>query len=260
MFKYRKFEISIYIVIIALSVLFSVLLLAYGYDAWFLFAVAVVVLPCSFSLYKIMSNNALFSKIEKYYKNALFDDLEHYLPRKLKKYPFVRVFQINSYLEKGETEIYLEQYAEFKEKRMLVKTWQYKLEAYKIFYDLLSGSEVVTKNAMRLESDVDAEEVETERNLCKTLDYFFRGDYERSEKQLSWLTKEGSSRFLKFVTLYVRYLTVAVFGEGEELKQKLISDGYNEFLKKSLGFCDSRVTEICTRAVEERPNDLRNIK
>ena len=65
MFKYRKLELSVYIIIITLSVLFSVLLLAFGYKAWFLFAVAAYLIPCAYLLVKIFIYNSLFSTIER---------------------------------------------------------------------------------------------------------------------------------------------------------------------------------------------------
>ena len=251
MFKYRKLELSVYIIIITLSVLFSVLLLAFGYKAWFLFAVAAYLIPCAYLLVKIFIYNSLFSTIERYIKNGEYDELDHYAEKKKKKFDFVKIYQINSYLEKGDIEKYISGYNAFSEKRRLLKRWQFRLEAHKVFYDLLSGGEVSVRNATRLESDIDAEEVEQERSVCKTLDYFFKGDYERAEKQLGWLTKESESKFVRFVTLYVRYMTKAVFGEGEELKEKLSAEGYNDFLKRSIDYLERRVTEICERSKKE---------
>ena len=260
MFKYRKAELFTYLAIILLSVIFSILLIAYGYNAWFLFAVLIVIAPCGFSLHKIISYNILFSKIEKFYINSDYKTLDSYAEKNRKRFPFVRVFQINGYLESGNIDKYSEAYTGYKEKRSLAKTWQFKLESYKVFYDLLSGATVEPKIAMRLESNVDAEEVEIERNLCKTLDYFFRGDYERAEKQLGWLSKEGGSAFLKFVTQYVRYLTKAVFGEGEELSASLRDEACNEFLKNSLNYLENRITQICTRETKDEAINLKDIK
>ena len=46
-------------------------------------------------------------------------------------------------------------------------------------------------------------------------------------------------------------MTKAVFGEGEELKEKLSAAAYNDFLKRSVDYLERRVTEICERSKKE---------
>lgn len=233
MFKYRKFELIVYFLLIALSLLFSVLLLAAGYPGWFLFATAAVILPCAWLSARIMRTNRALALPEKYLAAGDYENLDQFALKAGEKFPFVKVYRIDSLLERGDAEGFLQEYAAFYKKGALEKDWRFRLEAYKVFCDALCGAEIGLKTVRRMESEISADEVSRERCIVKVFDYLSKKDFDRAARQIGWYEQAGEkNRFLEFMYEYARCMAeLAANGSAEESEKILLSAAYNDFLK-----------------------------
>ncbi|PWM74904.1 MAG: hypothetical protein DBX59_02815 [Bacillota bacterium] len=232
MFKYKKAEIATYLILIFFTVLFSALLLANGYPAWFLFASAVVLAPCGAMLAVIFSKNRMLALSEKYLAEEDYEKLDALAAKKEDKYFFLKIYRIDSLLERGEGEKFAAEYAAYADKHRLAKDWLFRLEAYKAFYELLKNGEIAFRNVYRLESEIAAEEVEKERCICKILGYVVKKDYDRAVKQIGWYDRTGQSRFLGFMYDYACCLvSLAVSEDAAPSLADLKESAYNGLLK-----------------------------
>ena len=253
MFQFKKGEIATYIILLFLTGLFSILLLAKGYPAWFLFASAVVIIPCAGMLIAILCRNKVLSGAEAYLSEENYKKFDAYAAKHENRYFFIRVYAILSLLERGDADGFLKAYEAYGEKNKIYKDWLYKLEAYKVFYQLLSKGEISLKTVNRLESAISAEEVERERCICKMLDYYNKGDLERAIKQLGWYEEKGGRRFLNFMYGYVCNLIEEAASEGElQVGEKVKSAAYNDFLRQGASRFDALANQR-KRKTERNP-------
>lgn len=235
MFKYRKTELIVYILLTALSILFSALLLAKGYSAWFLFAVAAVIVPCVIMTVKIFTRNYMLASAETFLRKGDYSALDSFAAKHEDRYSFLKVYRVDSLLERGEPEKFLKEYSTYLNKHTLPKDWMYRLEAYKVFCDLLRDEEISVKTASRLESEVSAEEVSRERCIIKIIDYYGKEDYDRAVKQIGWYGGGEPNAFLSFTYEYARCLVERkVNGSAAETEQLLQKTAYNDFLKSAV--------------------------
>lgn len=232
MFKYKKAEIVTYFLLIFFTALFSALLLAKGYAGWFLFAAAAVVAPCAAMLCVVFRRNYALSFAERCLAEENYEKLDEYAAKREKKYFFLKVYRIDSLLERGDAEAFEREYAAYTEKYRLPKEWLFRLEAYKAFCELLKNGAIAFRAVGRLESEIAAEEVEKERGIVKIFGYYFKKDLERAAKQIGWYDRAGETRFIGLMYDFACCLVErAANGAAAEAEAALRKAAYNDFLK-----------------------------